>query len=83
MKCTIGTAHWRVPSEDRAFDGWLEGCPTPDQRTAILTAVARERENWVPNSEAWGQLRELERFVGQRVCIQFPVYALFSASFLD
>ncbi len=71
MKYTIETAHWRVPSEDRAFDGWLEGCPTPDQRTAILAAVARKRENWVPNGEAWGQLRELEHFVRQRVCIQF------------
>jgi hypothetical protein len=71
MKYTIKTAHWRVPSEDRAFDGWLEGRPTPDERTAVLTSVARERENWAPNSEAWGQLRELERFVGQRVCIQF------------
>lgn len=71
MKYTIKTAHWRVPSEARAFDGWLEGRPTADQRTAILTAVARERENWAPNSEAWGQLQELERFVGKRVCIQF------------
>jgi hypothetical protein len=71
VKYTIKPAHWRVPSEDRAFDGWLEGRPTPDQRTAILAAVARARENWAPNSEAWGQLRELERFVGQRVCIQF------------
>jgi hypothetical protein len=71
VKYTIKTAHWRVPSEGRAFDGWLEGRPTADQRTTILSAVARERENWAPNSEAWGQLRELERFVGQRVCIQF------------
>ena len=36
MKYTINAAHWRVPSEARAFDGWLEGRPTPAQRTAIL-----------------------------------------------
>jgi hypothetical protein len=70
VKYTIETAHWRVPSEDRALDGWLEGRPTPDQRSPILAAVARERENWAPSIEAWGQLRELERFVGQRVRIQ-------------
>jgi hypothetical protein len=71
MKYTIETAHWRVPSEARAFEGWLEGSPTPDQRTALLAEVARERENWAPNSEAWSQLRDLERFIGQRVRIQF------------
>jgi hypothetical protein len=71
MKYTIETAHWRVPSEARAFDGWLEGSPTPDQRAATLAEVARRRETWTPNSEAWGQLRDVERFIGQRVCIQF------------
>ena len=78
VKYTIETAHWRVPSEDRAFDDWLEGRPTPDQRTAILTAVARERKNWAPNSEAWGQLRQLQCFVGQRVCVRFwdPIMVL-------
>jgi hypothetical protein len=71
MKYKIEIAHWRVPSEERAFDGWLEGSPTPDQRTARLAEVARRRENWTPNSEAWSQLRDLERFIGQRVCMQF------------
>ena len=71
MKYTIETAHWRIPSEARAFDGWLEGSPTPDQRTARLAEVARRRENWTPNSGAWSQLRDLERFIGQRVRIQF------------
>ncbi len=71
MKYTIKTAHWRVPSEARAFEGWLEGSPTLDERTAELAKVARRRENWTPNSEAWSQLRDLERFIGQRVCIQF------------
>jgi len=71
MKYTINAAHWRVPSEARAFDGWLEGRPTLAQRTAILAEVAASRENWTPNSEAWIQLRDLERFIGQRVRIQF------------
>ena len=71
MKYTFETAHWRVPSEARAFEGWVEGGPTPDQRRAELAAVSRRRESWTPNSEAWSQLRDLERFIGQRVCIQF------------
>ena len=71
MKYTIKTAHWRVPSEGGAFEGWLGGCPTPDQRVAELAEVAHRRENWTPNSQAWSQIRGLERFIGQRVCIQF------------
>ena len=71
MKYTIQTAHWRVPSEDRALDGWLEGSPTPEQHAALIAEVARERENWKPNAQAWGQLRDLEDFIGQRVRIQF------------
>ncbi len=64
-------AHWRIPSEARAFDSWVEGTPTPDQRAAILADVARKRETWAPSKEAWSQLRDLEHFVGQRVRIQF------------
>jgi hypothetical protein len=71
MKYAIQTAHWRVPSEARAFDGWLEGNPTQEQRIAVLAEVARQRENWIPSSEAWSQVRDLERFIGQRVRIQF------------
>ena len=67
----IKPARWRVPSEERAFDGWLEGAPSAEQRAAILAEVRRERENWVPSEEAWGQLRELERFIGRRARIQF------------
>jgi len=71
VKYTITRAHCRVPSEERAFEGWLEGSPTPEGRAKIRGEVARRRKNWAPSSEAWGQLRELERFVGKRVCIQF------------
>ena len=71
MKYTITWAHWRVPSEERAFEGWLEGSPTPEERAEILGEIARERKNWAPSSDAWGQLRALERFVAKRVCIQF------------
>lgn len=71
MKYTVGAAHWRIPSEVRAFEGWLEGSPTQEQKTARLAEVARQRENWVPNNEAWGSLQDLECFIGQRVRVQF------------
>jgi hypothetical protein len=64
-------AHWRLPSQARAFDGWIEGSPTPEQRATILAEVARERETWTPGQEAWNQLCDLGRFIGQRVRLQF------------
>jgi hypothetical protein len=67
----LETAQWRVPSVERAFDGWLEGAPTPDQRAARLAEVARERRDWVPSEEAWSQLRNLQSFIGRRVRVQF------------
>ena len=78
MKYTIQTAHWRIPSEARAFEGWLEGSPKPEQRAARLAEIARQRENWIPSSEAWSELRDLGRFIGQRVEIQFwdPIMVL-------
>lgn len=78
MKYAIQTAHWRVPSEDRALDGWLEGSPTPEQYAALIAEAKRERKNWKPSAEAWGQLRDLEDFIGQRVRIQFwdPIMSL-------
>ena len=71
MRYRLESAHWRIPSEARAFDGWLEGAPTPDQRAAILDEVARKRETWAPSKEAWSQFRDLEHFVEQHVRIQF------------
>jgi hypothetical protein len=71
MRYRIATAHWRVPSEEHAFDGWLEGSPTPDERATILAEVRRKRGTWAPSKEAWGQLRDLEHFIGRRVRLKF------------
>jgi hypothetical protein len=71
MRYTLETAHWRVPSAERAFDGWLEGARTPEQRAATLAEVARKRGAWVPSEGAWSQLRDLECFIARRVRIQF------------
>lgn len=71
MRYRLETAHWRIPSKARAFDGWLEGAPTPDQRAAVLAEVARKRVSWAPSKEAWSQLRDLEQFIDRRVRLQF------------
>jgi hypothetical protein len=71
MRYTLKRSHWRVPTEAHAFDGWLEGVPTPDQRAERLAQVALQRQTWVPSEEAWNQLRDLERFIGREVCIEF------------
>ena len=70
MKYVVETAYWRVPNEARAFENWLVGRPTPDERAAVLAEVRRERENWMPSTEAWNELQDLEPFVGQRVRIR-------------
>jgi hypothetical protein len=62
---------WCVPSEDRAFEGWLEGRPTEAQRGPLLTRARRRRANWKPDAQALDQLVHLQSFVGRRVRIQF------------
>lgn len=64
-------AHWRVPSEARAFDGWLEGSPTAEQHAAVLAGVGCARKAWTPSEAAWKQLRDLGSFIDCRVRIQF------------
>ena len=74
----IHQAHWRVPSEERAFEEWLEGAPTPAQRETRLAEVRAERDAWVPSRAAHEQLHELQAFVGKRVRVQFwdPIMAM-------
>jgi hypothetical protein len=71
MKFTVGAAHWRVPSETRAFDGQLEGTPTQRERARRLAEVRRERKIWKPKPEAWDQLQALGEFSGRRVQVEF------------
>ena len=64
MKYLIQWARWRVPSEDRAFEGKLEGRITPAERVERYAEVARLRKNWKPCPEAWSQIQDLEPFIG-------------------
>lgn len=62
---------WQVPTEGRAFEGWLEGRPTDTQRQATLARVHERAAAWKPDAEAWDQLIQLQRCVGHTVRIQF------------
>lgn len=67
---TISHNHWRIPSRQRAFSGWLEGAPTDAERQQILEETDAARASWQPNSEAMALVNQLENFVGYRVKVQ-------------
>ena len=68
---TITTNPWRVPSVEHAFDGWLEGLLTDEERTKIIKATTVARRAWKPSPEAMPLVARLTAFVGCRVRIQF------------
>jgi hypothetical protein len=70
-KLTFARRAWWVPSEGRAFEGWLEGRPTEAQREDAVARARRQRAAWKPNAQAWDQLIQLQTFAGRRVRIQF------------
>ena len=67
---TFSTSYWRIPSPERAFDGWLEGRPTGEQRHLIIEAAKAARQSWKPSPEAHAQVEQLKSFIGSRVNIQ-------------
>jgi hypothetical protein len=71
IKFTFSRRPWCVPSAEHAFDGCIEGRPTNVLRAAVVARLLRRRLAWNPDAEAWAQLIELQRVVGQRVRIQF------------
>lgn len=62
---------WRIPSPERAAEGWVEGGATKEQLNAARERAARERARWRPDDEAWKQLIALHDFVGKHVRLQF------------
>lgn len=62
---------WRVPSPERATEGWVEGRPTDRQIAAAREESVRARAAWRPDDEAWCQLISLQAFVGKHVRLQF------------
>ena len=71
IKITVNINHWRVPSIERAFDGWLEGKPSEEERRQCIEETLRERAAWKPSKEAMQLLEQLKVYIGHRVQIQF------------
>ena len=68
---TISTNYWRVPSEARAFDGWLEGEPSADDKRRVVEEAIAARKAWKPSPEAMQLVEQLKSFIGCRIRIQF------------
>lgn len=71
LKLTFDRRAWRVPSEDRALERWLEGRLTEAQRDAAVARAKHERTTWTPDADAWDQMLQLQQFVGQQVRVHF------------
>ena len=70
-KLVIFTNHWRVPSEEGALDGWVEGRPSDEEIEQAREKSRQARAMWTPNQEALDIVEKLKRFIGFRVRIQF------------
>ena len=70
-KITITTNPWRVPSSERALDGWLEGEPSEAEIRQDRANAQKERDDWKPTVEAMKLVEQIKVFVGTRVQIQF------------
>ena len=68
---TISGHVWLVPSVGRAFEGWLEGRPTNEQRQQREEEVRQERLAWRPSDEAYQLVEQLKALIGYRIRIQF------------
>ena len=70
-KLTISTNHWKVPSEENALDGVVEGRPTEERVAEAREQARQERAVWKPNQEALDLVEKLKAFIGFRVRVQF------------
>ena len=70
-KLTISSNYWKIPSEEDALDGWLEGRPTKRQKEAAIAQAREERAAWKPSQAALELVEQLKAFVGFRIRIQF------------
>ena len=67
----ISTNFWRVPSVERAFNGFLEGRLLEKRRQQIIAEAKAAREAWTPSDEGMQLVEQLKEFVGFRIRIQF------------
>lgn len=68
---TITKNHWCVPSEARAFDGWIEGRSTEQQKQEVLEATRIARAAWKPSEEGYSLVEQIKGFIGTQIQVQF------------
>jgi len=68
---TISHNYWRIPSVKRAFDGWLEGKPSAEDRRRVTEEAIAARKAWKPGKEALQLVEDLKSYVGCRIRLQF------------
>ena len=68
---TVNQNHWRVPSVEKAFSGWLEGAPTETERLQVIAKTIAKRKTWVPTSKALALVEKLKNFINFRVQVEF------------
>ena len=73
----VNQNYWKIPKVENAFSGWLEGCPTEDEKLQVIAKTLKDRKNWKPNAEAMALVKILKEFVGFQVKIQFWDNSLF------
>ncbi|MCL4683051.1 MAG: hypothetical protein KJZ92_17520 [Rhodocyclaceae bacterium] len=67
----VTTNHWRVPSENTAMDGWIEGRPTEEMKRKAIEDARTRRAQWKPSPEGWQLVEQLAYLIGSRIRIQF------------
>jgi hypothetical protein len=67
---SVSKNYWRVPSEENAFDGWIEGVPTEDMRRKALENARNERSAWKPREEGFALVDQIKGWTGSYVRIQ-------------
>lgn len=65
------SASWRFPEPDRVAERIFEGKPSADELEKMRFEAQSLQDGWQPREDAWDELIELQKFVGQRIHIQF------------
>ena len=68
---TVTNNYWYLPDVSKAFDLWLEGDASPQERQAVIEKTMVDRANWKPTQEGMALFEALKVFVGWRVKIEF------------
>ncbi len=68
---TVTTNHWYIPDVSKAFDLWLEGDASPQERKDVIEKTLADRAKWKPTKEGMALFEALKVFIGWKVKIEF------------